>query len=59
MRVFIFSDSAVKEMVQDIEQFQGLQSLRLEGNTFGVEAAQGIAKALEAKNQLQVFLHCY
>lgn len=44
---------SVKEMVQDIEQFQGLQSLRLEGNTFGVEAAQGIAKALEAKSELQ------
>lgn len=49
--------SAVKEMVQDIEQFQGLQSLKLEGNTFGVEAAQSIAKALEAKSELQVVLH--
>ncbi|XP_056627591.1 ran GTPase-activating protein 1b isoform X2 [Triplophysa dalaica] len=44
---------SVKEMVQDIEQFQGLQSLKLEGNTFGVEAAQSIAKALEAKSELQ------
>ncbi|XP_057214594.1 ran GTPase-activating protein 1b isoform X2 [Triplophysa rosa] len=44
---------SVKQMVQDIEQFQGLQSLKLEGNTFGVEAAQSIAKALEAKSELQ------
>ncbi|XP_067225396.1 ran GTPase-activating protein 1b [Chanodichthys erythropterus] len=44
---------SVKEMVQDIEQFQGLQSLRLEGNTLGVEAAQAISKALEAKSELE------
>ncbi|XP_051530772.1 ran GTPase-activating protein 1b isoform X2 [Myxocyprinus asiaticus] len=44
---------SVKQMVQEIEQFQGLQSLRLEGNTLGVEAAQVIAKALEAKSELQ------
>lgn len=41
-------------MVQEIEQCQGLQSLRLEGNTLGVEAAQAISKALEAKSELEV-----
>ncbi|XP_016401649.1 ran GTPase-activating protein 1b isoform X2 [Sinocyclocheilus rhinocerous] len=44
---------SVKEMVQEIEQCQGLQSLRLEGNTLGVEAAQAIAKSLEAKRELE------
>uniref|UniRef100_A0A8C1L7Q2 Ran GTPase-activating protein 1 n=1 Tax=Cyprinus carpio TaxID=7962 RepID=A0A8C1L7Q2_CYPCA len=38
---------SVKEMVQEIEQYQGLRSLRLEGNTLGVEAARAIAKSLE------------
>ncbi|XP_052467220.1 ran GTPase-activating protein 1 isoform X1 [Carassius gibelio] len=44
---------SVKEMVQEISQCQGLQSLRLEGNTLGVEAAQAIAKSLEAKRELE------
>uniref|UniRef100_A0A8C2KKA4 Ran GTPase-activating protein 1 n=1 Tax=Cyprinus carpio TaxID=7962 RepID=A0A8C2KKA4_CYPCA len=44
---------SVKEMVQEIEQCQGLQSLRLEGNTLGVEAAQAIAKSLEEKRELE------
>ncbi|XP_073684238.1 ran GTPase-activating protein 1b isoform X1 [Garra rufa] len=44
---------SVKEIVQKIEQCQGLQSLRLEGNTLGVEAAQAIAKALEVKRELE------
>ncbi|XP_016369727.1 ran GTPase-activating protein 1-like isoform X2 [Sinocyclocheilus rhinocerous] len=44
---------SVKEMVQEIEQWQGLQSLRLEGNTLGVEAAQAIAKSLVAKRELE------
>lgn len=46
--------SAVKELVREIEEYQGLRALRLEGNTVGVEAAQAIAKALECKDQLQV-----
>uniref|UniRef100_A0A8C2F3S9 Ran GTPase-activating protein 1 n=1 Tax=Cyprinus carpio TaxID=7962 RepID=A0A8C2F3S9_CYPCA len=41
------------EMVQEIEQYQGLRSLRLEGNTLGVEAARAIAKSLEAKRELE------
>lgn len=44
----------VKELVRDIEQYQGLRALCLEGNTLGVEAAQAIAKVLENKDQLQV-----
>lgn len=42
--------------MQEIEQFQGLKALRLEGNTVGVEAAQAISKALESKKDLQVHL---
>lgn len=51
--VFVF---AVEEMAQEIEQYQGLRALRLEGNTVGVDAAQAIAKALESKDQLQVLV---
>lgn len=40
--------------MHEIEQFQGLKALRLEGNTVGVEAAQAISKALESKKDLQV-----
>ncbi|XP_057201224.1 ran GTPase-activating protein 1a isoform X1 [Triplophysa rosa] len=47
---------SVNEMVKDIEEFDGLRALRLEGNTVGVEAAQTIAKALETKSDLQC---CY
>ncbi|XP_064170213.1 ran GTPase-activating protein 1a isoform X1 [Anguilla rostrata] len=47
---------SVEELVQEIEAFQGLQALRLEGNTVGVEAAKAIAKALENKGDFQC---CY
>ncbi|XP_060884053.1 ran GTPase-activating protein 1b [Labrus mixtus] len=47
---------SVKDLVREIEQYQDLKALRLEGNTFGVEAAHGIAKVLESKDQLQ---RCY
>uniref|UniRef100_A0A8C7FSD2 Ran GTPase-activating protein 1 n=1 Tax=Oncorhynchus kisutch TaxID=8019 RepID=A0A8C7FSD2_ONCKI len=43
-------------MVKEIQEFKGLQALRLEGNTYGVEAAQAIAKALETKSE---FKYCY
>lgn len=46
----------VEELVREMEQYQGLRALRLEGNTVGVEAAQAIAKALESKDLLQVVL---
>lgn len=49
----------VEEMVKDIEEFEGLRALRLEGNTVGLEAAQTIAKALETKSDLQVHLCVY
>lgn len=45
----------VEEMVKEIQDFKGLQALRLEGNTVGVEAAQAIAKALETKSELKVW----
>ncbi|KAJ8387585.1 hypothetical protein AAFF_G00152810 [Aldrovandia affinis] len=47
---------SVEELVREIEDFQGLQALRLEGNTVGVEAAKAIAKALENKGDFQC---CY
>ncbi|CAB1415220.1 unnamed protein product [Pleuronectes platessa] len=47
---------SVEEIVKEIQDFEGLEALRLEGNTFGVEAAQAIAKALETKSQFQ---RCY
>ncbi|KAJ0015732.1 hypothetical protein NQD34_014022 [Periophthalmus magnuspinnatus] len=50
------SEQSVKDIVQEIDQYQDLRALRLEGNTLGVEAAHAIAKALEKKDLLQ---RCY
>lgn len=47
--------SSVEEIVKAIQDFDGLQALRLEGNTVGVEAAKTIAKALETKSEIKVF----
>uniref|UniRef100_A0A8C6KNX2 Ran GTPase-activating protein 1 n=1 Tax=Nothobranchius furzeri TaxID=105023 RepID=A0A8C6KNX2_NOTFU len=47
---------SVEDMVKEIQDFEGLQALRLEGNTLGVVAAQAIAKALETKSD---FKRCY
>ncbi|XP_059418466.1 ran GTPase-activating protein 1a [Carassius carassius] len=47
---------SVEKIVKEIEEFDGLRALRLEGNTIGVEAARTIAKALEKKSDLQC---CY
>lgn len=52
---FLFPLSPVEDMVKEIQDFEGLQALRLEGNTVGVEAAQAIAKALETKNEFKVW----
>lgn len=41
--------------MKEIQDFEGLQALRLEGNTVGVEAAQAIAKALETKSEFKVW----
>lgn len=46
----------VEEIVKQIQDFNGLQALRLEGNTIGVEAAQAIAKALETKSEFKVLI---
>lgn len=46
---------SVEEIVKAIREFDGLQGLRLEGNTIGVEAAKTIAKALETKSEIKVF----
>ncbi|KAJ0044250.1 hypothetical protein NL108_004067, partial [Boleophthalmus pectinirostris] len=45
-----------EDLVKEIDQYQDLRALRLEGNTLGVEAAQAIAKVLEKKDLLQ---KCY
>lgn len=45
----------MEEIVKEIQDFDGLQALRLEGNTIGVEAAKTIAKALETKSEIKVF----
>lgn len=45
---------AAEEVIKQIEEFDGLEALRLEGNTVGVEAAKVIAKALEKKSELKV-----
>ncbi|XP_053325300.1 ran GTPase-activating protein 1 isoform X2 [Spea bombifrons] len=42
-----------EEVIREIDAFEGLEALRLEGNTFGVEAAKAIAKALEKKPDLK------
>lgn len=42
-----------KDVIKEIEDFDGLEALRLEGNTVGVEAARVIAKALEKKPELK------
>ncbi|XP_012575900.1 PREDICTED: ran GTPase-activating protein 1 isoform X2 [Condylura cristata] len=42
-----------KDVIKEIEDFEGLEALRLEGNTVGVEAARVIAKALEKKAELK------
>lgn len=47
-----------EEVIKQIEEFDGLEALRLEGNTVGVEAAKVIAKALEKKSELKVRPSC-
>ncbi|NWI95303.1 RAGP1 protein, partial [Pitta sordida] len=42
-----------EEVIKQIEEFDGLEALRLEGNTVGVEAAKVIARALEKKCELK------
>ena len=44
------------EIVKAIEESKDMQSLRLEGNTVGVEAAEVIAKALEKRKEFEVNL---
>ncbi|XP_072889941.1 ran GTPase-activating protein 1b [Hemitrygon akajei] len=47
---------AAAEIIEEIEKFDHLQALCLEGNTIGVEAAEAIAKSLVNKKELQ---KCY
>ncbi|XP_055637482.1 ran GTPase-activating protein [Toxorhynchites rutilus septentrionalis] len=47
------TESGAKELIDAIEACASLQFLDLEGNTLGVEAAVGIAKALEKHPELK------
>ncbi|OCT83142.1 hypothetical protein XELAEV_18025680mg [Xenopus laevis] len=42
-----------EEVIREIEEYEGLQALRLEGNTVGVEAAKAIAEVLQRKPDLK------
>ena len=44
----------VEQICNDIKALEGLTEIRLSGNTFGVEAAQAIAKALATQEKLSV-----
>ncbi|XP_051899118.1 ran GTPase-activating protein 1b [Pristis pectinata] len=44
---------AAAEIIEEIEKFDHLQALCLEGNTIGVEAAKAIARSLANKKELQ------
>ena len=45
------------EIVKAIEESKDMQSLRLEGNTVGVEAAEAIAKALQKRPEFEVIFN--
>lgn len=47
------TEAGAKELIDAIDACTSLQFLNLEGNTLGVEAAQGIAKALEKHPELK------
>ena len=47
----------VKEIVKDIEAINNLREIRLSGNTFGVEAARAIAKAMKKQDALEVIIY--
>lgn len=47
------TEAGAKELIDAIDACSSLQFLNLEGNTLGVEAAQGIAKALEKHPELR------
>lgn len=44
----------VKQLCDEIEQYNQLIALRLEGNTINEEAATAIGKALEKHSEIQV-----
>nr|XP_019544873.2 ran GTPase-activating protein [Aedes albopictus] len=47
------TEAGAKELIDAIDACTGLHFLNLEGNTLGVEAAKGIAKALEKHPELK------
>lgn len=48
-----YFDFLARDVVQAINSCQNLHYLNLEGNTLGVDAAKGIAKALESHSEFK------
>ena len=44
-----------KEIVEAIEKCKNLKTLKLEGNTLGVDSAKAISKALEKHPEFEVY----
>lgn len=44
----------VKEFVETIEKMDDLETIKLSGNTIGVEAGQALGEALKSKTKLKV-----
>jgi Ran GTPase-activating protein 1 len=51
--VCVFYLFIAKDIIQAISSCQNLHYLNLEGNTLGVDAAKGIAKALESHSEFK------
>ena len=49
-----FFSFAAKEIVEAIEKCKNLKTLKLEGNTLGVDSAKAISKALERHPEFEV-----
>ncbi len=49
-----FSCLPAKEIVEAIENCSNLKTLKLEGNTLGVDSAKAISKALEKHPEFEV-----
>lgn len=51
--MYVFCLFIAREIIQAISSCQNLHYLNLEGNTLGVDAAKGIAKALESHSEFK------
>ena len=54
----VLFSSAAKEIVEAIEKCRNLKTLKLEGNTLGVDSAKAISKALEKHPEFEVKHFC-